>query len=99
MRVLSIEEIERGGFARGSIKRARRLWRNISIDYQSERRVAFTVWDREKGSKHSVIYNSVKREPADWSCDCKWYSTQGIGSGKYCAHILAVHLFLNKVSQ
>lgn len=50
----------------------------------------FNVSDGE--NEHYVMF---KKEKNEWSCDCKWFSNQGVNCGRFCSHILAVHIFLN----
>lgn len=90
MRLLSKREIEKGKFMPTSVERAKTLL--VKKDYETPRHVAFKVTDPKSGSEHIVYYKGGKEPPLDWVCDCEWYSTQTIHNGKYCAHILAVHL-------
>jgi hypothetical protein len=94
MRFLSEEEIEKAEFARSSKERSKNL--RVKLDYRGAKNVGFKVEDRESGTVRNVIYHSEMKEPQDWSCNCNWHATRGT-FGKYCAHILAVHLFLNKM--
>jgi hypothetical protein len=94
MRFLSEEEIEQAEFAWSSKRRAKKL--RVKLDYRGAKNVGFEVRDPETDTVRHVIYHSEMREPQDWSCNCKWHATRGT-FGKYCAHILAVHLFLNRM--
>lgn len=96
VRILKYEEINEKNFQSGSIARAKRIMNNVFLEYKTLRHIGFRVLDFERNSIHSVIYMSEKKKPSDWQCDCTWYSTQSIKTGKYCAHILAIHLKLNK---
>lgn len=90
MRLLSKHEIKKGKFMPTSVRRAEQLI--VSKEYETKRHVAFQVTDPKSGSEHLVYYKREKEPPLDWVCDCEWYTTQTIHNGKYCAHILAVHL-------
>ncbi|MCK4714885.1 MAG: hypothetical protein KAT35_04875 [Candidatus Aenigmarchaeota archaeon] len=94
MRFLSEDEIEEAEFARLSKERAKNL--KVALDYRGAKNVGFKVRDSKKDTVRHVIYHSEKKEPQDWSCDCKWHATRGT-FGKYCAHILAVHIFLRRM--
>ncbi|MCW1296454.1 MAG: SWIM zinc finger family protein [Candidatus Parvarchaeota archaeon] len=80
-------------------RRAIRISENVSIDYITKRHVAFTVFDDIKKTIHSVLYKSEEKPPYDWSCDCKWFSTRGVSTGVYCAHIIAVNIKLSQDKQ
>ncbi|HLE06711.1 MAG TPA: hypothetical protein VI790_05120, partial [Candidatus Nanoarchaeia archaeon] len=82
--------IEKGDFMHTSVERAKRL--NVKKTYETARHAAYEVTDSVTGSIHEVVYKSEKKPPLDWVCDCEWYTTQTINNGKYCAHVLAVHL-------
>lgn len=92
LRVLSEQEILKGNFMPTSITRAQRLM--VKEDYETTRHKGFQVTDPVSGSEHLVIFKNEKQPPLDWTCDCEWYTTKTIHNGKYCAHILAVHLFI-----
>lgn len=96
MRILTEEEIKNSKSRKSSIARAERLWKNVRFDYRTKKHNAFTVFDDEKNTIHSVFYASEKKPPHDWMCDCTWYSTLGVKEGIYCAHILAVNLKLTR---
>lgn len=89
-RILTKEEIEKGDFMKTSVERAKRL--EVRRLYETQRHVTYEVTDPVTKSQHEVIYKSEKKPPLDWVCDCEWYTTQTINNGKYCAHVLAVHL-------
>ncbi len=89
-RFLKYSEINEKNFNKTSIERAHTL--TVDKLYETEKHVAYAVRDPFKGTEHVVIYKSEKEPPLDWTCDCKWYTTRTINTGKYCAHILAVHL-------
>ena len=55
----------------------------VHKDYETANNLAFTVVNKEKSSKHSVIYKFNKDE---WSCDCTWNSLKET----HCSHIKAV---------
>ncbi len=65
-------------------ERAKKL--EVRKDYETAKRIAFTVIDKEKGTSHSVFYSKEKKE---WFCDCKWYSTKYDSTKKHCSHIIA----------
>lgn len=65
---------------------ARKVWKNVKVDYITSKHIGFTVLG------HSVIYFSERKFPKSWNCDCPWYSIKG----KFCKHILAVFIRLNK---
>ncbi len=69
-------------------KKARRLVRYVKVISVSSNSALFSVFDDESKKEHTVIYH--KGNPLRWSCDCAYYATKG----DFCAHILAVHLFL-----
>lgn len=94
MRIIPKIDINTDNYMSSSVYRSSKLNKHVKIDYSTEKRTAFTVKDPEKETIHSVIFNSEKKPPVDWNCDCRWHTTQGM-KGKYCAHILAVHVFLN----
>ncbi len=64
--------------------RAKRL--DVKKDYETQKRVAFTVKDKERKTKHSVFYSKDKKE---WFCDCKWYATRFNSTKRHCAHVTA----------
>lgn len=85
MKFLTDEDIEKEDFCEGSKDRAKILKHCVNHDYDSSKVIAFTVGAKRK---YSVMYN----KPKDlWSCTCKWSSLKKT----HCAHILAVHLWLN----
>ena len=90
LRVLSKKEIEEGDFMPTSVARAKLLF--VKKEYETERHIAYLVKDPFSGSEHTIFFKVDKKPPLDWVCDCEWYTTRTIHSGKYCAHILAVHL-------
>ena len=65
-------------------ERAKRL--DVKKDYETAKRIAFTVTDKEKDTVHSVLYHKDKKE---WFCDCKWYSTRYSSTKKQCSHVIA----------
>jgi hypothetical protein len=93
IRIIDIRNINHGFH---KFKRAIRLSENVSIDYLTKKHIAFTVFDDRKKTIHSVLYKTEKKPPYDWSCDCKWYSTRGVSTGIYCAHIIAVNMRLSR---
>ncbi len=94
MRIITPKEMGSADFAIESKERAKRL-KDIRIEYRTDKHVGFIVNDGVKGTVHHVIYLDEKSPPADWSCDCNWHATRGT-FGKYCAHILAVNLWLSR---
>ena len=94
MRLIKPKDIESADFAQESKERAKRL-NDIEIEYRTDKHLGFIVKDDVKDTVHHVIYMDNKSPPADWSCDCNWHATRGT-FGKYCAHILAVNLWLAK---
>ncbi len=95
MRIIPSNEITEKKYMKTSIERAKILKNFVKVDYFTEKNYAFVVSDPKSGSTHSVIFFGDKNPPGDWSCDCKWYAQQGI-KGVYCAHILAVNLYLQE---
>ncbi len=95
IRLIPKEDINAEKFMPISVDRAQRLCKSVVVDYHTEKRAAFTVSDKEKNTVHSVIFSKEKKAPADWNCDCIWHSSKGM-NGVYCAHILAVNLFLSE---
>lgn len=55
----------------------------VKKDYETDRNYAYTVVNKEKGTKHSVIF---KVEKGKWFCDCTWNSLKNTP----CSHINAV---------
>ena len=94
MKVMTPEDIESADFANESKERAKRL-KDIKIDYRTSKHIGFIVKDEIKDTEHHVIYKDNRKPPSNWSCDCNWHATRGT-FGKYCAHILAVNLWLNE---
>ena len=90
LRFLSRDEIIKGDFMPESIKRADKLI--VIKSYETQRHSAYEVIDPVSGSKHLVIYKSEKKPPMDWVCDCEWFIQDTLHTGRYCAHILSVHL-------
>lgn len=88
IKVLSLKEINEGPFSTYSIQKAWRM--EVKKDYSTPIHKCFIVLSDE--NEHYVMF---KKEKDSWSCDCKWFSNQGVNTGKYCSHILAVHIFLN----
>ena len=68
----------------------------VKIDYETNKRIAFTVTDPKTQKKHSVLYNYDKKPPLDWNCDCKWHSNQFPQTRKYCAHVHAAQKHAQK---
>ncbi len=93
IQVVDEKEILPKNFPLDSIISSRRIWRQVKIDYVGAKHVGFLVYDPLKKTEHSVIYYSEKKFPDNWSCDCKWFSMKGV----YCKHILAVHIFLQRM--
>jgi hypothetical protein len=58
----------------------------VKKDYETAKRVAFTVSNENGKKEHSVLYSKDKKE---WLCDCKWYSTGHNSIKKHCSHIMA----------
>ncbi len=93
VKVLRESDILPNNFPLESTIAARRIWRQVKVDYVGAKHVGFKVYDPIKKTEHSVIYYSEKKFPNNWSCDCKWFSIKG----KYCKHILAVHIFVQRM--
>ena len=74
-----------------SLDAAKRIYKDVKVDYITTKHIGFTCEDRLYGTKHSVIYFSERGFPESWNCDCKWYTLKE----KFCKHILAVFLRLN----
>lgn len=89
-RFLKLSEINEVNYNKSSIERAKTL--TVDKLYITNKHVAYVVRDLFKGSEHVIIYKSEKEPPFDWACDCKWYTARAINTGRYCAHVLAVHL-------
>jgi predicted nucleic acid-binding OB-fold protein len=72
-------------------KKARRLFREgrVRKDFESEKRIYFTVYSREV---HSVI---LHREKNEFKCDCKYFSVKQ----KECSHIKACKLFIKNLEE
>ncbi len=79
-------------FSKGSFLSARRLWNDLKVDYITSKHISFSVLDKVIDSTRSVIYFSEKEFPKSWNCECKWFSIKN----KFCKHILAVFLRLEK---
>jgi hypothetical protein len=72
-------------------KKARKLFREgrVRLDFESEKRIYFTVYSREV---HSVIFDKEKNE---FKCDCKYFSVKQIE----CSHIKACKLLLKDLEK
>jgi len=72
---MALKEVER---------KARKLFREgrVRLDFESEKRVYFTVYSRDV---HSVIYD---KERGEFKCDCKYFSVKQ----RECSHIIACKL-------
>jgi ethanolamine utilization cobalamin adenosyltransferase len=72
-------------------KKARKLFREkrVRLDFESEKRIYFTVYSREV---HSVIFDKGKNE---FKCDCKYFSVKQ----KECSHIKACKLLLKDLER
>jgi hypothetical protein len=72
-------------------KKARKLFREgrVRLDFESEKRIYFTVYSRDV---HSVIFDKEKN---DFRCDCKYFSVKQ----KECSHIKACKLFLKDLEK
>jgi hypothetical protein len=70
-------------------KKARKLFREgrARLDFESEKRIYFTVYSREV---HSVIFDKEKNE---FKCDCKYFSVKQ----RECSHIKACKLLLKNL--
>ncbi len=97
MRVVNPSDITAKNYNQTSINRAKTL--RVKKDYDTGRHTSFVVSDEATGRKHTVIFKTEIPPPLDWSCDCEWYASKTLYSGKYCAHILAVNLLLNKENE
>ncbi|MDT7858989.1 MAG: hypothetical protein RQ930_03055 [Candidatus Aenigmarchaeota archaeon] len=67
-------------------KKGRKLFKEgrVRLDFESEKRIYFTVYSRDV---HSVIYD---KEKSEFKCDCKYFSVKQ----KECSHIKACKLFI-----
>jgi hypothetical protein len=67
-------------------KKGRKLFKEgrVRLDFESEKRIYFTVYSRDV---HSVIYG---KEKSEFKCDCKYFSVKQ----KECSHIKACKLFI-----
>jgi len=72
-------------------KKARKLFREgrVRLDFESEKRVYFTVYSRDV---HSVIFDKEKNE---FKCDCKYFSVRQ----RECSHIKACKLLLKDLEK
>jgi predicted nucleic acid-binding OB-fold protein len=72
-------------------KKARKLFieGRVRLDFESEKRIYFTVYSREV---HSVIYDKEKNE---FKCDCKYFSVKQ----RECSHIKACKLLLKDLEK
>ncbi|MFZ8830290.1 MAG: hypothetical protein ACO2OO_02480 [Candidatus Aenigmatarchaeota archaeon] len=72
-------------------KKARELFREgrVRSDFESEKRIYFTVYSREA---HSVIFDKEKNE---FKCDCKYFSVKQ----RECSHIKACKLLLKDLEK
>jgi len=79
---MALREIER---------KARKIFREkrVRIDFESEKRIYFTIYSREI---HSVIFDKKKNE---FKCDCKYFSVKQ----KECSHIKACKLLLKDLQK
>jgi len=79
---MGLKEIER---------KARKIFRGgrVRLDFESEKRIYFTVYSREV---HSVIFDKEKNE---FKCDCKYFSVKQ----KECSHIKACKLLLKDLQK
>lgn len=93
LKFFSINEIKKGkNILKGSVESARRIYKDVSVDYITPKHVGFTSLDKLHDTKHSIIYFSEKEFPNSWNCDCHLHSIKKI----FCKHILAVFIRLNK---
>ena len=79
---MGLREIER---------KARKIFRErrVRLDFESEKRIYFTVYSREV---HSVIFDKEKNE---FKCDCRYFSVKQ----KECSHIKACKLLLKDLQK
>jgi hypothetical protein len=72
-------------------KKARKLFKEgrVKLDFESEKRVYFSVYSREI---HSVIFDKEKNE---FKCDCKYFSVKQ----KECSHIKACKFLLKNLEK
>lgn len=89
----SLEKIEsKKSINKNSYDSAKRLWKEVKVDYITSKHIGFTCEDKAYNTSHSVIFFSEKKAEDAWNCDCHWHS---IKKG-LCKHILAVFIRLNK---
>jgi hypothetical protein len=72
-------------------KKARKLFREgrVRLDFESEKRIYFTVYSREV---HSVIFDKERNE---FKCDCKYFSVKQ----RECSHIKSCKLLLKDLEK
>lgn len=79
--------VERGILSRAVVDKAGRLLAEgaVTLDREAGGSVYFAVGNHH----HDIIYRLAQKK---WMCDCEFFSVKT----KYCSHILAVHLFLER---
>lgn len=93
IKFLSLKTIESDkDISKNSYNSAKRLWKDVKVDYITPKHIGFTCIDKAYGTTHSIIYFSEKKFPESWNCDCSWHSIKG----SFCKHILAVFVRLNE---
>lgn len=93
IKFLSVESMKSSkDINKNSYNSAKRLWKDIKVDYITAKHIGFTCEDKAYNTKHSIIYFDEKDFPESWNCDCKWHSIKG----GFCKHILAIFLRLNE---
>lgn len=70
-------------------KKAKKLVKEnrIRLDFQTSKRIYFTVYSREV---HSVIYEKDNRK---FVCDCKYFSVKS----RECSHIIACKIYMGMI--
>ncbi len=92
IKFLSTKSIESNkDIGKSSYDSAKRMWKDVKVDYITAKHIGFTCVDKLYGTTHSVIYFSERKFPESWNCDCRWHTIKE----KFCKHILAVFLRLN----
>lgn len=84
--LIPLEKITQENYQSRASK-AFRISKTVEIILDTAKRKYFRV--KGETEEHEVIYNKEKK---DWACDCKFFSTKN----QICAHILSVHIFLQK---
>ena len=60
--------------SRTSLESAKRIYKDVKVDYITAKHIGFTCYDVKYDTTHSVIYFSERNFPESWNCDCKWHT-------------------------